>query len=455
MSLRLARNGRALALLLAVWLTPHLASADALPSKVERSLVADIKTAQQQLAKTQRQQTAERQKLGKQLHRLSAEVRALRKKTAVARRLSDEQTLSLDQLRERLTQWRNQGRYQHNLLTNQHQQMARGAERDLPVRQDFAAGLDWLQSRLQGMEQQLYPQWREASLVNPEGEVISAAQIKLGPVEWYLQADTERGGLLQRTDEQPLPLAALAFSGQRLEQLQQWHHSGQGAVGFDPTLNRALALTQNQESLLGHLSKGGVWVLPILAFALFALVIGLGKALQLWREPKLLPALAERAEKLARQGEGAAALTALAQRAQGAQREMVEITAASGTSQQRDDRLFACLLAHKHRLEYWLGAIAITAAVSPLLGLLGTVSGMIKTFKMMTLFGAGDPSVVSGGISEALITTELGLVVAIPALLLHALLQRWVKSYYSQLETDAIKFSQIDTGPAAGPGATA
>ena len=52
-------------------------------------------------------------------------------------------------------------------------------------------------------------------------------------------------------------------------------------------------------------------------------------------------------------------------------------------------------------------------------------------------------------LTEALITTELGLVVAIPALLLHAVLQRWVKSYYSQLETDAIKFSQIETEPKA------
>ncbi|BFM22445.1 MotA/TolQ/ExbB proton channel family protein [Gilvimarinus japonicus] len=440
---------KTLRVLLPLLLCSAVVSADGLPSKVEASLVADIKSAQQNLASTQKQLTAERTALGKKLHNLSDDVRQLRQETAVARRLADEQTLSLDQLRERLAEWRNQGRYQHNLLAGQHQQLARGTERDLPVRQNFSAGLDWLQLRLQDMEQQLYPEWHTASLVSPSGEVVSAAQIKVGPVEWYLQADAERGGLLQRNEDQPLPVAALELSGGALEQLQQLQSTGRGNVSFDPTLNRALALSQNQESVLAHLTKGGVWVLPILGFALFALVIGLGKALQLWREPKLLPALAERCEKLVQSGEGDSALNKLAQQAQGAQREMIEITRASGTSQQRDDRLFACLLEHKHRLEYWLGAIAITAAVSPLLGLLGTVSGMIKTFKMMTLFGAGDPSVVSGGISEALITTELGLVVAIPALLLHAVLQRWVKSYYSQLETDAIKFSQIETEPKA------
>jgi len=439
---------KALRRLLPLLLCSAVVCAEGLPSNVESSLVADIKSAQQRLASTQKQLTSERTTLGKQLHDLNAQVRQLRKETAVARRLADEQTLSLDQLRERLTEWRNQGRYQHNLLASQHQQLASAPERDLPVRESFSAGLDWLQLRLQAMEQQLYPKWQNGSLVSPEGEVVSAAQIKMGPVQWYLQNDAERGGLLEHSDEQRLPLAALEFRGAELKQLQQLQRDGRGNVSFDPTLNRALALSKNQESLLDHLTKGGVWVLPILAFALFALVIALAKALQLWREPKLLPALAERCEKLLNHQEGAA-LIKLAQQTQGAQREMVEIVCASASSQQRDDRLFACLLGHKHRLEYWLGAIAITAAVSPLLGLLGTVSGMIKTFKMMTLFGAGDPSVVSGGISEALITTELGLVVAIPALLLHAVLQRWVKSYYSQLEADAIKFSQIETAPSA------
>ena len=59
------------------------------------------------------------------------------------------------------------------------------------------------------------------------------------------------------------------------------------------------------------------------------------------------------------------------------------------------------------------------AAVAPLLGLLGTVTGMIGTFQAITLFGAGDPKLMAGGISQALVTTVLGLVAAIPLLLLH------------------------------------
>ncbi len=69
-----------------------------------------------------------------------------------------------------------------------------------------------------------------------------------------------------------------------------------------------------------------------------------------------------------------------------------------------------------------LPTVAVLAAVSPLLGLLGTVTGMIETFQSITLFGTGDPKLMSGGISQALVTTQLGLAVAIPLVLFHSLL---------------------------------
>ena len=82
----------------------------------------------------------------------------------------------------------------------------------------------------------------------------------------------------------------------------------------------------------------------------------------------------------------------------------------------------------------------LTAATAPLLGLLGTVTGIIKTFKLMEVFGAGDPKPLISGISEALITTELGLVLAIPALIAHALLSRRVAGVLARLEKLSIAF---------------
>ena len=80
------------------------------------------------------------------------------------------------------------------------------------------------------------------------------------------------------------------------------------------------------------------------------------------------------------------------------------------------------ILKERPRIEAWINIVKIIAAVAPLMGLLGTVTGMIVVFQGITLFGAGDVQGMAGGISQALVTTVLGLVVAIPTILAHTLL---------------------------------
>jgi len=85
-----------------------------------------------------------------------------------------------------------------------------------------------------------------------------------------------------------------------------------------------------------------------------------------------------------------------------------------------------------------LSFLKISAAVAPLLGLLGTVTGMIITFQAITLFGAGDPKLMAGGISQALVTTVLGLIVAIPTLLLHNLVNSKANKITQIIEQEAV-----------------
>ena len=87
-------------------------------------------------------------------------------------------------------------------------------------------------------------------------------------------------------------------------------------------------------------------------------------------------------------------------------------------------KLDDAILKEMPALEKNLSLLKLLAGVAPLMGLLGTVTGMILTFQAITLFGTGDPKLMAGGISQALMTTVLGLVVAIPILLLHALRRR-------------------------------
>ena len=92
-----------------------------------------------------------------------------------------------------------------------------------------------------------------------------------------------------------------------------------------------------------------------------------------------------------------------------------------------------------HELERYLNSLGTIAAVSPLLGLLGTVIGMVKVFAAITTHGVGNASVLAGGISEALITTAAGLSVAIPALMGYRYLRGRVDSLVVQMEKEAIK----------------
>jgi biopolymer transport protein ExbB len=93
-----------------------------------------------------------------------------------------------------------------------------------------------------------------------------------------------------------------------------------------------------------------------------------------------------------------------------------------------------------HDLERYLNPLGTIAAISPLLGLLGTVSGMIRAFTAITTQGVGNPAILAGGISEALITTAAGLAVAIPSLIAYRFLRGRVDGLVIQIEKEAIRF---------------
>jgi biopolymer transport protein ExbB len=97
-------------------------------------------------------------------------------------------------------------------------------------------------------------------------------------------------------------------------------------------------------------------------------------------------------------------------------------------------KLDEAVLAEMPALERGNGVIKLLAATSPLLGLLGTVTGMIITFQSISLFGTGDPKLMAGGISQALVTTVLGLVVAIPLLFSHSVIAYMARAMIQRLD---------------------
>ncbi len=99
-----------------------------------------------------------------------------------------------------------------------------------------------------------------------------------------------------------------------------------------------------------------------------------------------------------------------------------------------------------HEMERYLNTLGTIALITPLLGLLGTVIGMIKVFTAIMIQGTGNASVLAGGISEALITTAAGLSVAIPTLIFHRLFQRKIDELVIHMEQEAVKLVDVFHG---------
>ncbi|WP_165724769.1 MotA/TolQ/ExbB proton channel family protein [Pseudoalteromonas sp. SA25] len=407
----------------------------------KQSILSDIKTAQRTLNKTQNSISKEQATLAKQIFTKQQSLSKLREQAAVNRRLADENTLSLDQLQTRLDTWQQQQQYQLNLLSRFVRKNTSNSASSNESTNSQNELLNRVVSQINNQEQALYPQFKKQSVVLSNGELSQANTLQVGPVAWFSTQTPKLMGLLNLDDESNALKVALVQStsdDNPLDNTLKQNGVGSTLLTFDPSLTHLVTSQAQQESPLEHLEKGGLWAIPIILFACFALTIALLKAAQLLRLSKIKMHSQMQLQQFFK-AENSSEFA-------GMQQQLFNLTLQSEKGQVRDDQLFNQLIHDKHKLDNFIGAIAVTAAVAPLLGLLGTVSGMIETFKMMTLFGSGDPEVVSGGIAQALITTELGLVVAIPALVLNALLSRKAKAYYSQLEGFALQLSQLEKG---------
>ncbi|MEM8767245.1 MAG: MotA/TolQ/ExbB proton channel family protein [Pseudomonadota bacterium] len=203
-------------------------------------------------------------------------------------------------------------------------------------------------------------------------------------------------------------------------------------VALDPSRGAILSLVVQTPALEERIAQGGVIGYLILVLGLVGFTLGLERLLHV--------AIASRRNRKALTHNDVdhpiGQLRAVAQ-------DPDYLTDADALSAKMDEIVTVA----SQRLNRGLPALAIFAAVSPLLGLLGTVTGMIETFQVITLFGAGDPRLMSGGISQALITTQLGLAVAIPLLLIHSFAQSRSNTLITELdEMAADVFAQSRAG---------
>jgi biopolymer transport protein ExbB len=216
----------------------------------------------------------------------------------------------------------------------------------------------------------------------------------------HYQPENNRFTVLSRQPGGHLQKLASSFARQ---------DSGYAPMIIDPTRGGLLSMLTKTPTLLERVQQGGAIGYIILAIGTFGLLLVLLRLTRLGRVAGQLK------RQLAEPGNAVA------------DNPLGRVLLAAGDAGERDIDaiellLDEAILRETPALQRGLGLLKLLAAVAPLLGLLGTVTGMILTFQSITLFGTGDPKLMAGGISQALVTTVLGLIVAIPLLFSHTLL---------------------------------
>ena len=282
-------------------------------------------------------------------------------------------------------------------------------------------------------------------IVDRAGKEVEAEILLLGFFTAAYRKGKETGFLNYATSGNKL-YALSRLPGSQIEQQLARYMEGKGeAVPLDISRGGALRQLTHQLSLTGQISKGGPIVWPILAILVVGLLIVAERALRLFRNRHTSLSLIDQIRQRSASGDwtGSEQLCS-----QWNQKPLARVLLAGlkARSLQREDMenvLQEAILKEIPGLERFLSTLGILTAIAPLLGLLGTVTGMINVFHVITLHGAGDPRLMSGGISEALVTTMLGLSVAIPLMLLHNILNRSVDRMIGDLEEQGMALVNI------------
>lgn len=240
-------------------------------------------------------------------------------------------------------------------------------------------------------------------VTQPDGTRINAEVVRVG----VFTASTE-GRFLSFTDDARdlviLPRQPPAsFRGAAID-LQEATEGHAPAV-VDPSRGAILSLLVDAPDLMERIEQGGMIGYLIILIGIFGVLFAIGRSI----------ALAVHMRRVRQQQhdiDHPKTNNALGRIAE------VYHKHADMDQESREDRVHEAISEELPKLNWGLNMLRVLAAVAPLLGLLGTVTGMIQTFQAITLFGTGDPRMMAGGISQALVTTALGLSAAIPILLL-------------------------------------
>lgn len=269
-----------------------------------------------------------------------------------------------------------------------------------------------------------------ASVVDRQGRSAATPVVLVGP----FVALSEPGYLLYQPESNSLQLAARQPGGSGLVADFLAPREALADILIDPARGQVIAQLQRTPDLLTRVSQGGIVGYVIVALGVLGVLLALARLIWLQRVQRGVDRQIDDLDALRSDNPLGRVLSVIGSKPRLEELDTLEL------------KLDEAILRETPALERWQGLIKLLAAVAPLLGLLGTVTGMIATFQAITQYGSGDPKLMADGISQALVTTVLGLLAAIPLLFLHTLVVARSKALVQLLEQQSAGLIALHLG---------
>jgi len=238
-------------------------------------------------------------------------------------------------------------------------------------------------------------------------------------VQWTTDEDNRAAGYRLANLERQPPARLLSAAGALINA-----EPGEIVSGpVDPSRGALLRIYRDVPSLSERFEQGGIVAKIIAALLIFSAAFGLFRLVSLLMTNSAINA--QKRRSTASKSNPLGRIMMAYEEVKDRPTETIEL------------KIDEAILRETPKLEFGLNFLKLAAGVAPLLGLLGTVTGMIRTFTQITLFGTGDPRIMAGGISEALVTTVSGLIAAIPLLFIHSFAASFARGAQQTLEEQA------------------
>jgi len=279
-----------------------------------------------------------------------------------------------------------------------------------------------------------------SSPIEGDNRLVDGTYAFVGPEAFFRSGQGGAAGTVRVREGTGRPVAFL-LPGWKPAPADAFFQGRMGTIFADASAGKALRLKETKGTVWEHINKGGVISYAILCVGLLSFLLIVLKIRDLSRMAVDGPETVQRC--LDTMAPGRSKETELAVRSLKANTR--ELFAAGlrhigKPKEQLEEYLYAVLLRQRLHYERRLPLLAVIATAAPLMGLLGTVTGMVRTFALITVFGTGNAGKLASGISEVLVCTELGLMVAIPTLVAHGFLSHRIQRNLSLLERYAVEF---------------